>query len=201
VAADIRDLDPSREPEPLLYFPGIAGAVVLRTAAAPLTLASSARRVVASIDPEQPLAAVASMDNLVAAALARRRFSTILLSGFSSLALFLAAIGLYGIVSYSVAQRTRELGLRMALGAQRGRLFRSVLAESLLLSSAGLVAGVILSFFLTRLLSSLLFGVTATDPLTFAIVCAAMLAISICAAVLPAHRAISIDPMQALRQD
>ncbi|HMJ61045.1 MAG TPA: ABC transporter permease, partial [Bryobacteraceae bacterium] len=201
VAADIRDLDPSREPEPLLYFPGIAGAVVLRTAAAPLTLASSARRVIASIDPEQPLAAVASMDNLVAAALARRRFSAILLSGFSSLALFLAAIGLYGIVSYSVAQRTRELGLRMALGAQRGCLFRSVLAESLLLSSAGLVLGVILSFFLTRLLSSLLFGVTATDPLTFAIVCAAMLAISICAAVLPAHRAISIDPMQALRQD
>ena len=201
VAADIRDLDPSREPEPLLYFPGIAGSVVLRTAAAPLSLAGAARRIVAAIDPEQPVAAVTSMDDLVAAALARRRFSTILLTGFSSLALFLAAIGLYGIVSYSVAQRTRELGLRMALGAQRGRLFRSVLAESLLLSSAGLVAGVILSFFLTRLLSSLLFGVTATDPLTFAIVCAAMLAISICAAVLPAHRAISIDPMQALRQD
>jgi putative ABC transport system permease protein len=201
VAADIRDLDPSREPEPLLYFPGIAGSIVMRTSAPPLSLANAARRVVASIDPEQPVAAISSMDGLVAAALARRRFSTILLGGFSLLALFLAAIGLYGIVSYSVAQRTRELGLRMALGAQRGRLFRSVLAESLLLSSAGLVAGVILSFFLTRLLSSLLFGVTATDPLTFCIVCAVMLTVAICAALLPAHRAISIDPMQALRQE
>jgi putative ABC transport system permease protein len=201
VAADIRDLDPSRDPEPLLYFPGIAGAIVVRTGVPPLSLANAARRVVAAIDPEQPVAAVASMDDLVAATLARRRFSTILLGGFSSLALFLAAIGLYGIVSYSVAQRTRELGLRMALGAQRGRLFGSVVAESLLLSSAGLLVGVILSAFLTRLLSSQLFGVTSTDPVTFVFVCAAMLGIAICAALLPAHRAISIDPMQALRQE
>lgn len=117
------------------------------------------------------------------------------------MALFLAAIGLYGIVSYSVAQRTRELGLRMALGAQRGRLFRSVLMESLFLSFTGLLVGLILSLFLTRLLASLLFGITATDPLTFAVVSAAMLAVAICAALLPAQRAISIDPMQALRQE
>jgi putative ABC transport system permease protein len=166
-----------------------------------MTLAGAARRVVASIDPEQAVAGVASMDDLVAATLARRCFSTILLAGFSALALFLSAIGLYGVVSYSVAQRTRELGLRMALGAQRGRLFRSVLGESLMLSGAGLLAGLLLSFFLTRLLASLLFGVTATDPLTFAGVSATMLAIAICAALVPAQRAISIDPMQALRQE
>jgi predicted permease len=201
VAADIRDLDPSREPEPLLYFPGVAGSVVIRARVPPLSLANVARRVVASIDPEQPVAAVASMDDLVAASLARGRFLTILLAGFSTLALFLAAIGIYGVVSYSVAQRTRELGLRMALGAQRGRLFRSVLVESLLLSGAGLLVGLLLSFFLTRLLASLLFGVTATDPLTFAGVSAAMLAIAICAGLVPAQRAMSIDPMQALRQE
>jgi hypothetical protein len=201
VVADTRDLDLTTEPEPVLYFAGWGGSVVLRSRAAPLALAGPARQAVQSIDPEQPIAAVLSMDQIVGASLARRRFSMILLSAFSALALLLASVGLYGTVSYSVAQRTPEMGLRMALGAQGGQLFRSILGESLRWSFIGLAAGVILALAASRFLGTLLFGVEATDPLTFLSVSGIVSGVAALAAAIPAQRAISLQPMTALRHE
>jgi putative ABC transport system permease protein len=164
-------------------------------------LAGPARQAVQSIDPEQPIAAIQSMDQIVGASLAPRRFSMILLSAFSALALLLASVGLYGTVSYSVAQRTPEMGLRMALGAQGGQLFRSILGESLRWSFIGLAAGVILALAAARFLSTLLFGVEATDPLTFLSVSGIVSGVAALAAAIPAQRAISLQPMTALRHE
>jgi putative ABC transport system permease protein len=201
VVADTRDLDLTTEPEPVLYFPGWYGSVVVRTRAEPLALAGPAREAVRRIDPEQPIAAVQSMDQIVGVSLARRRFSMVLLSAFSALALLLSSVGLYGMVSYSVAQRTREMGLRMALGARGGQLFRSVWGESLRLSCLGLAAGVMLALAATRFLSALLFGVGATDPVTFLSVSGIVLGVAALAAAIPARRAILLEPMTALRQE
>ena len=201
IVDDVRGADLATEPEPVLYFPTWDGDTVLRTTVEPKSVTSAVRQAVRSIDPEQPIAKVSSMDDLVSAAVARRRFATVLLSGFSLLALALAAIGLYGLISYSVAQRTQEFGLRMALGAERGRVFRTVLIESLLLSLGGVLLGLAISVGATRFLATLLYGVKPTDPLTLLSVSAAMCAVASAAAILPARRAISIDPLLALRHE
>jgi ABC-type antimicrobial peptide transport system permease subunit len=130
-----------------------------------------------------------------------RRFQLLLLGGFSALALVLAAVGIYGVISFLTAQRTHEIGIRVALGAQRGDILGMVFRHGLQLAGAGVVLGILAALAATRLLATLLFGVTAADPLTYVAISAALLAAGLLACWLPAHRATRVDPMVALRHD
>jgi putative ABC transport system permease protein len=159
------------------------------------------RRVVRELDPSLPLSRIRTMDEVVSAAQSRPRFLTLLLTLFSSAALALAAVGIYGVISYSVAQRTKEFGVRMALGAQRSDVFGIVLGRALLLALVGIGIGLIGALTLTRFLSTLLFGVTATDPATFVAVSILLVLVAFLASYIPARRATRVDPMVALRYE
>jgi ABC-type antimicrobial peptide transport system permease subunit len=137
---------------------------------------------------------------VVANSLAQRRFALLLVGGFALVALALAAIGIYGVVSYSIATRARELGLRMALGAQHWNVTGLVLRESLAKVAVGIAAGCVLAFALTRIMATLLYGVTATDPLTYCAAAIFLMAVTMFAAYVPARRVTRIDPMRALRE-
>ena len=194
-------------PRPELYqplgqamWPGVF--VTLRTAPAnPLSLLPAVQEAVWSVNKSVPLGNPRTMKDLIARSLMQRRFTIVLLGIFAGTALLLAAIGLYGVISYSVAQRTRELGIRMALGAQRTDVLKLVVREGMTLVALGVAMGLAASIGLTRLISSLLFGVSATDPLTFAALAFALGAIALLACLLPARRASLIDPMIALRAE
>jgi putative ABC transport system permease protein len=142
-----------------------------------------------------------TLENRLGAFLTQRRFQTTLLIGFAGVALVMAAIGIYGLIQYSVARRTREIGIRMAVGAQAGDIFRMVIREGLNLSVTGLVLGIIGALWLGQVGSNLLFGVTATDPLTFTTVSLLLTAVATAACYFPARRAMKIEPMLALRQE
>ncbi len=194
------------DPRPQVYVPQAQNAsgdqsFVLRTAGDPRRLIASARAAVFALDPDQPVARVRTMEEMIAESMAGRRFSMMLLGAFAGLALVLAAVGIYGITAYSVAQRTREMGLRMALGAQPGAVLGMVLKEAGLLAGVGLAAGLALALAATRVMASLLFGVPATDPTTFAAVAFALAVVSLAAAYVPGRRATRVDPMVALRAD
>ena len=194
------------DPRPQLYIPQAqlgSGSqyFVLRTEGDPKRLIKDARSAVFAVDRDQPVAEILTLEQVVAESMAGRQFNMVLLGVFAALALVLAAVGIYGITSYSVAQRTREMGLRMALGAQPGTVLRMVLREAGALALAGLVAGLVLAFAATRLMASLLFGVPANDPATFASVAAALALVSLFAAYLPGRRATRVDPMAAFRAD
>jgi putative ABC transport system permease protein len=175
--------------------------LVVRTAGAPLAQAQSLRSVVHDIDANQPITAIRSMDENVAQSISQPRFRTVLLAVFAGIALVLAAVGIFGVMAYSVAQRTRELGLRIALGASRGRVLQLVLAHGVRLTLLGVAIGLAATFLLTRYVSSLLFNVPAYDPMTLVGVVAALIAISLCACYLPARRATLVDPIVALREE
>lgn len=175
--------------------------LVVRTAGTPLALAQSLRSVVHDIDANQPITAIRSMDENVAQSISQPRFRTILLAVFAGIALVLAAVGIFGVMAYSVAQRTRELGLRIALGASRGRVLQLVLVHGVRLTLVGVAIGLAATFLLTRYVSSLLFNVPAYDPMTLVGVVAALIAISLCACYLPARRATLVDPIVALREE
>ncbi len=172
---------------------------VARGRGAPAALAAAARAAVRQVDRDQPIVKVRTLDQVMADSVARRRFSLMLLGLFAALALALSAVGIYGVTSYSVAQRTRELGLRMALGARRGALLGLVLGEAGALAALGVALGVGAGFALTRVLSSLLYGVASTDPPTFAAVALGLPLIALGAAYRPALRATEVDPITALR--
>ncbi len=167
----------------------------------PLDIVDALRRSVAAADPDQPIAAVRTMDEILDLDVADRHQQMVLLGSFAALALLLASIGLYGVLSYAVAQRSRELGLRMALGATTTSVMRMVVARGLTLTAVGLAAGLGLAWALTRTLANLLYGVTAGDPATFAAVAGLLSVIALAACYLPARRAARLDPIAVLRAD
>jgi putative ABC transport system permease protein len=173
--------------------------VFVRTRSDPASLVSAARGAVWSIDREQAVGAIRTVPELLAQREANRRFTTLLLGLFAVLAVVLAVIGIYGVIAYSTAQRTQEIGIRMALGADRGSVVRMVLAGGLRIAAAGLTIGVLGALALSQVLAGLLFGVTARDPLTFVAVSFALLIVSLAACWIPARRAMRVDPILALR--
>ena len=176
-------------------------ALLVKSSIEPAALVSAIHRAVTSIDKEQPIFEIATMQEVVNASVSTRRITLILLGLFSGLALVLAAIGIYGVVSYSVAQRAREIGIRMALGAHRGDVLRLVLAQGGKMSLTGIAIGTIASAGLTRLMANLLYGVSAVDPATFAVVAFVLAVIAMVASYLPARRALRMDPLVALRNE
>ncbi|HSF44131.1 MAG TPA: FtsX-like permease family protein, partial [Thermoanaerobaculia bacterium] len=175
--------------------------IILRTSVPPESLAADARREILSIDKEQPVSDVRTMESWLAESMARSRFGTLLLGGFAGLALLLAAIGIYGVMSHSVVQRQNEIGVRMALGAQARDVLLLVIRQGLLLVILGVALGLLGALALTRVLSSLLYEVSATDPMTFAGIALLLLLVSAIACYIPARRAARVDPLIAIRYD
>jgi len=166
-----------------------------------LKMTGAVQAAVRRVEKHAPVYRVMSLESGLGTFLAERRFQTSLLAGFSMVALLMAAIGIYGLIQYSVATRTREIGIRMAIGAQTGEIFRMIIGEGLKLSLAGLAVGLLGALWLGRAVSSLLFGVTATDPLTFTIVSLLLTAVATAACYFPARRAMKVEPVVALRQE
>jgi putative ABC transport system permease protein len=175
--------------------------MVARAGGEPERLVAGLREVVAGLDANLALARVETMESLKNESLASRRFSAFLLAAFSGVALLLSVIGIYGVMSYAVAQRRQEVGIRMALGARASQVLKLVLREAMTLAGVGVVIGLVLSFLLTRLLASLLFGVGATHPLTFALTTALLLGVALLASAIPARRASLVEPLVALRNE
>ena len=204
VVADVRHLSLEETPQPQFYSPNydLNGAyIAVRSLLPHSTIASELRSTLKSLDPGLPFGDVRTMGDLVSEATARRRFQTSLLTVFAAIALFLALVGLYGLMAYSVSRRTRELGIRMALGAQRTNVMMLVLNRAALLLGLGLIAGLACSWIATRALKAFLFGVGEHDPATILFVCSLLAVCGLAAALIPARRAASIDPMQALRTE
>jgi ABC-type antimicrobial peptide transport system permease subunit len=176
--------------------------VVVRTAPeSPLTILPAVQEAVWSVNKSVPLGNPRSMNEIIARTLLQKKFTMLLLTIFAGTALLLATIGLYGVISYSVAQRTRELGIRIALGAQRSDVVRLILRQGMSLVAAGIVFGIAASIGLTRLMATLLYGVSATDPLTFLALSTALLSVAFVACWLPARRASTVDPIVALHAE
>jgi putative ABC transport system permease protein len=203
VAGDVRDFGLADQPRLDIYVdePGSGMYLVVRGASDPLSLSSSVRRAVAAVDREVPFTQEMSLEQIVSDSLASRRFSMALLGLFATLAFALAAIGIYGLVSYSVTQRTHEIGVRMALGAERRDVLRLVVGQGMVLVLFGVSFGITLALGLTRLMASLLYEVRSTDPVTFAGVSLLLSAVALFACYIPARRATKVDPMVALRYE
>ncbi len=190
---------PYRQGDQLL--PVFQLSLVMRTAADPRQESSALRSAVADIDPNQPIVKVRTMEDNMAATVAQPRFRTWLIGIFAALALLLAAVGIYGVMSYSVTQRTNEIGIRVTLGAQPGDVFRTVVGEGLRFALLGVAIGITAGLVLTRLLASFLYGISASDPTTFIAVAIILVAVSAAASFFPARRATRVDPIIALRYE
>jgi putative ABC transport system permease protein len=175
--------------------------LAVRTAGDPASLTPAVRRVIAETDPEQPVAAVATMDEIVALNVEDRHQQMTLLTAFAGLALLLASLGLYGLLAYTVTQRSREIGLRMALGASAGRVVGLVVLRGVLLCAAGLALGLSAAWLLAGAMSKILYGVAATDPGTYGAVALLLCFIAAAASWIPARRAVRIDPIVVLREE
>ncbi len=184
---------------PIMQSPWPGGALALRTATDPLSMAPAARAALGELDRDMPVTSVRSMEQIVIESMSQSRTRTWLIGIFAAVALALAALGIYGVMSYSVAQGTHDMGVRMALGASTGEIMWLVLAKAMLVTGSGLLAGLAGALALTRVLSSLLFNVKATDPWTFVIVPVALALVALIAGYIPARRATRIDPVVALR--
>jgi putative ABC transport system permease protein len=166
-----------------------------------MQVATSVEQAIHAIDKDLPVVSIRSMNQLMAISLASRRLTLVLLVSFAALALLLSGVGIYGVLSYSVRQRTSELGIRLALGAQAGDVLRMILTQGLKLALIGVVIGLAAAFALTRWMESLLFGVRPTDPLTFGVIAVVLLCVSLLACYVPARRATKVDPLVALKHD
>jgi len=206
VVGDVRDTSPERPGDPQMYMPfaqrplgGIA--FVVRSRRDVRTLSTEARAVVSAVDPEQPIYGIRTMDDVIGESLGQPRFRTLLLTLLGVVALALASIGIYGVMAYSVSQRTQEIGIRMALGAGAGQVLRLVLGQALRLAGAAVAVGLVGALAASRSLASLLYGVTPTDPPTFAATAALLVGVAGLAAWVPARRAARVDPTVALRNE
>jgi predicted permease len=199
-----RGLDFEFEPEfyyPYPQTPVRFSSIVARTQGDPLSLTSAVRNAVLEVDEEQPLARIRTMEMAISNSVTQRRLNMILLGIFGALALALAAVGIYGVMSYTVTQRTREIGIRMALGAQRRDVLKSVVGQGMSLAASGVGIGLLGAFLVTRLMETLLFGVKPTDPATFGGIALLLLGVAFFACCIPARRATKVDPVVALKYE
>jgi predicted permease len=207
VVKDVRQFQLDADPKPQMYFTYeqaeffAPNHLVVRTNVEPQSLAATVRGTVWEIDKDQPVSNISTMEEILSESVARQRFSTLLLGIFAAVALVLAAVGIYGVMSYTVAQRTREIGIRMALGAQSGDVLKLVIGQGMRLALVGVTVGLIGAFALTRLMQSLLFDVSATDPVTFVVIAFLLTAVALLACYLPARRAVKVDQTVALRYE
>ncbi|HSE25463.1 MAG TPA: ABC transporter permease [Pyrinomonadaceae bacterium] len=204
VVGDVRHRALDTDPSPAMYLPTFDGNwmnLVIRTTGDPEKLTAAVRREVQNIDPDQPIADVKVMNEWLRNSVSAPRYRTILLALFSLIALVLASTGIYGVMSYSVTQRTHEIGVRMALGARRFHVLQLVVRQGMVLVAIGVVLGLLLAFALTRVLASVLFNVTPSDPLTFSLVAVALPLVALLACYIPARRATRVDPLIALRYE
>jgi putative ABC transport system permease protein len=210
VAANVHQDGFAKEAPPAIYMPYTqapefllsAAAFVVRTEAEdPQSLANTFRRELQSVDRELPLYDIRTMDQLVSRSVSEPRFNMLLLAVFAGLALALASVGIYGVMAYSVEERTREIGIRMAMGAQAKDVLKLVLKQGTMLIAVGLSLGLAAAFALTRVISSFLFAVSPTDPATFAMIAFLLGAVALVACYIPARRATKVDPMVALRYE
>jgi predicted permease len=206
IVGDVRHHGLADDPPPVVYFhqstaPRILTTIVVRAASDPLGLTAPIREIIRELDPNQPIRSITTLGDVLSESIARDRFFTLLFGLFGALALVLAAVGVFGVLAYSVSQRTREIGVRMALGAQVSDVLGMVLREGLLLVSAGVVIGTLASLALTRVLASQLHGVTPTDPVTFAVAPAVLVAVALLACYVPARRATRVEAVTALRAE
>jgi putative ABC transport system permease protein len=206
VAADVKANGLDSETRPMIYwaypqFPIIFNSIVVRAEGNPLSLVGALKSQIWSVDPAQPITSVTTMDQVLADSVAPRRFNTLLIGIFAVIALALAAIGIYGVISYTVSQRTHEIGVRVALGAQGSDVLKLVVGQGMMLALAGVGLGLGAAAGLTRLMSALLFGVSPTDVPTFAAVAVLLTVVALTACIVPALRATKVDPMVALRYE
>jgi putative ABC transport system permease protein len=208
VAGSVRRARLDREPDPVIYVPhghggmreNIAG-IVLRTDVDPRSLTGAVRDAVLAVDPEQPVFDMKTMDQRVADAASGTRFNATLLGFFGFVALALAAVGVYGVIAYSVAERTHEIGIRVALGASRGDVAGMVMSQGMAMTAAGLLFGLAGAWVVTRYMSGLLYGIAPRDPATFGVAAGMLGVVALAACYLPARRAMRVDPMVALRHE
>jgi putative ABC transport system permease protein len=209
VAGDVRHFGLDHDDEPAVYtpYPQLMQSwkrwmtLVVRTKESPAALIKSAKQVIWSVDNQIPIAKVRTMSAVMEESSAEREFNALLLGVFAVMALVLAAVGIYGLTSYSVTQRTYEIGIRMALGADRGNVLKLILGRGMFLTSIAVLIGLAGAVGLTRLMTSLLFGVRPTDMATFAAVSAVLSGVALIATYIPARRATTVDPMVALRYE
>jgi putative ABC transport system permease protein len=206
IITDVKQLGLDASARPEVYWPYAQMAapsmsLVVRTDSSPASLVAAVKSEIQTVDKDLPISEVKTMQELLAESVAGRRFNMLLLTIFAGVALVLAAVGIYSVMSYSVSQRTHEIGIRMALGARASDVLKLVVGHGMLLTLAGVAAGVAASLFLTGLMTSMLFGVTATDPITFAAVSIVLTGVALGACFVPARRATKVDPMVALRYE
>jgi putative ABC transport system permease protein len=206
VVGDVRDRGLTQEPGPMMYVPFAqapfwGGEVLVKSNAPPAAVVGAIRAVVNSLDKDLPVTDIVTMPEAIDTSVAQPKFRAWLLGGFGIVAVLLAAVGVFGVVSYSVASRTQEFGVRAALGASPGSIGRMILREGLILGGVGLSAGLVAALGFARFLRSELYGVTAYDPVTFAISVIILLGVAVAACSIPARRAMSVDPIIALRYE
>jgi predicted permease len=203
VVADVKDLGLAAPVEPTIYSPVFSNRALLmiRSAGEPAGLASAVRQAVSTTDSEQPIHRIRTMEEALSVSLARRRLSALLTGAFAALALLLAAIGIYGVLAWTVSERTREIGIRLALGAQTGDVLKLVISQGMKLTLLGLAVGVAASLPAARAMKSLLFGVGAGDPTTFAVIALLLVLTALLACYLPARKATKVDPVVAIRSE